>query len=148
MRLSRPKWLISLEAPQEQLLATVKSLALKNETGSLKRSTMIKYESLHFPKLLQPNAATEFCDHSDLEAIAAVVKGCTYSPPTDTATVAKGKLKELLRHHRGMAAGFNELGFAKEIAPKFQPKRALPRSSSFKTFWERLELKCPGNFQA
>jgi hypothetical protein len=85
---------------------------------------------------------------ADPEAIDAVVKGCNYSPPTNTASVAKGKLKELLRQHRGMAAGFNELGFAKEIAPKFQPKRALPRSTSFRTFWERLELKCRGNAQA
>ena len=64
MRRSTPKGLISLEASQEQLLATVKPLKRKNATGSLKTSKMIKYESLNFANLLQPNAATEFCDHS------------------------------------------------------------------------------------
>jgi hypothetical protein len=64
MRRSRPKGLISLETSQEQMLATVKPLALKNEPGSPETSKMIKYESLNFPNLLQPNAATEFCDHS------------------------------------------------------------------------------------
>jgi hypothetical protein len=61
---SMSEGLNSLEAYQEQLLATVKPLALKNEPGSVKTSQMIKYESLHFPNLLQPNATTKFCHNS------------------------------------------------------------------------------------
>jgi len=82
---------------------------------------------------------------ADAEAVRAVIKGCGYQVPPDTGSFAKGKLKQLLREHRGPAAGFNTLGFAKEIAPKFQPKRALPHSTSFKLFWERVELKCRPN---
>lgn len=66
---------------------------------------------------------------------------CTRVFP-DTGSFAKGKLKQLLREHRGAAAGFDTLGFAREIAPKFQAKRALPHSTSFKLFWERVDVKC------
>jgi hypothetical protein len=43
---------------------TVQPLALRNEPGWSKTSTMINYKGSNFPKMLQPNAATEFCDHS------------------------------------------------------------------------------------
>lgn len=79
---------------------------------------------------------------ADAEAIRSVIRGCSYAAPADTGVLAKGRLKQLLRQHRGQAAGFNELGFAKEIAPKFQPRRALPYSASFRLFWERIHLKC------
>jgi hypothetical protein len=69
---------------------------------------------------------------ADEQAIKAVIKGCTYTAPAETGTFAKGKVKQLIREHRGPTAGFNELGFAKEIAPKFGPARAVMRSQSFK----------------
>ncbi len=79
---------------------------------------------------------------ADEQAIQTVIKGCVYTAPTDTGALAKAKLKQLIKAHRGAGAGFNELGFAKEIAPKFSPKRALHHSASFKYFWNRLEEKC------
>ncbi len=79
---------------------------------------------------------------ADEQAIQAVIRGCGYTAPADTGVLDKGKLKQLIKQHRGRGAGFNEIGFAKEIAPKFNPKRALPHSASFKLFWDRLETKC------
>jgi hypothetical protein len=79
---------------------------------------------------------------ADEQAIQAVIKECDYTAPADTGALAKGKLKQLIRDYRGAGASFNEIGFAKEIAPKFSPKRAVGHSTSFKFVWERIEAIC------
>jgi hypothetical protein len=78
---------------------------------------------------------------ADSDAINAVIPGCTWSAPADTSSVAKGKLRFLLRNHLGRNAGFNEIDFAKTIAPKFSPHRARLHSASLRYFWELLESK-------
>lgn len=79
---------------------------------------------------------------ADEQAIQAVIKGCDYIVPDNTGAMAKGKLKQLIRDCQGVGASFNEIGFAKEIAPKFSPKRAVNHSASFRFVWERIEAKC------
>lgn len=78
---------------------------------------------------------------ADQEAIETVIPGCGYTAPADTGTLAKGKLKSLIKQTVGRHASFNEVDFAKRIAPVFSPKRALNQSKSFKYFWGVLEKK-------
>jgi len=78
---------------------------------------------------------------ADPDAINAVVPGCLYSAPTETSHLGKGKLRELLVSQLGRGAGFNEIAFAKGIAPKFSPQRALSHSSSFSYFWDVIESR-------
>jgi hypothetical protein len=78
---------------------------------------------------------------ADEVAINAVIPNCTWSTPVDTSSVAKGKVRSLIKNHLGRNAGFNEIDFAKSIAPKFDPGRARQHSASFCYFWELLELK-------
>ena len=78
---------------------------------------------------------------ADADAINAVIPGCTWSAPTDTSSFAKGKLRSLVKNHLGRNASFNEIDFAKTIAPKFDLSRARPHSASFRYFWELMESK-------
>lgn len=78
---------------------------------------------------------------ADADAINAVIPGCTWSAPTDTSSLAKSNLRSLIRNHLGKNAGFNEIDFAKTIAPKFDPTRARSHSASFRYFWELMESK-------
>jgi hypothetical protein len=79
---------------------------------------------------------------ADEQAIRAVLSGCTYAAPQDTSAHSKSTLKELIKSCRGRNVGFNELGFAKEIAPRFGPQRAISHSPSFKLFWDRISARC------
>jgi hypothetical protein len=78
---------------------------------------------------------------ADADAINAVISGCAWQSPPDTGSVAKGRLRTLVRSHFGRTATFNKIDFAKMMAPKFQPNRARPHSASFRYFWELLESK-------
>ena len=75
---------------------------------------------------------------ADGQAICALVPGCQYEAPADTRRFAKGKLRNLVKSYQGKHVSFNEIAFAKAIAPKFNPQRALPRSASLRYFWEAL----------
>jgi hypothetical protein len=76
---------------------------------------------------------------ADTAAIRAVMPGCDWEAPDDTCTSAKGRLRTLYKTHFGRQASFNEIAFAKDIAPKFNPNRAQPHSASFRYFWGILE---------
>jgi len=78
---------------------------------------------------------------ADAGAINAVIPGCAWIAPADTSSHAKGKLRALVKDNLGMNAGFNEINFAKSIAPKFDPSRARAHSASFRYFWELVESK-------
>jgi Domain of unknown function (DUF4276) len=78
---------------------------------------------------------------ADADAINAVISGCAWQSPPDTCSVAKGRLRTLIKNQLGRNASFNEIDFAKKIAPKFQPNRARPHSASFRYFWELVESK-------
>ena len=78
---------------------------------------------------------------ADADAINAVIPGCAWHPPPDTGSVAKGHLRSLVKSRLGKNASFNEIFFAKMIAPKFQPNRARPHSASFRYFWDLVESK-------
>jgi hypothetical protein len=78
---------------------------------------------------------------ADPDAINSVIPGCAWKALADTGSVAKGKLRALMKAHMGKKASFNEIAFAKEIAPKFSPNRARPNSASFRYFWGLVESK-------
>jgi hypothetical protein len=78
---------------------------------------------------------------ADADAINSVIPGCAWRALADTGTVAKGKLRGLVKTHLGKSATFNEIGFAKAIGPKFNPSRARPHSASFSYFWDLVESK-------
>lgn len=75
---------------------------------------------------------------ADTAAIHAVMPSCGWEAAEDTRTVAKGRLRKLYKAHFGKHASFNEIAFAKDIAPKFSPARALLHSESLRYFWETL----------
>ena len=70
-----------------------------------------------------------------------MIPGCTWIAPSETGLHAKGKLRSLIKKQLGINAGFNEIDFAKTIAPKFDPGRAGSRSASFCYFWQLVESK-------
>jgi hypothetical protein len=78
---------------------------------------------------------------ADSDAINAVIPGCVWRSPPDTSVVAKGRLRSLVKNQLGKNASFNEIDFAKMIAPKFQPNRARAHSASFHYFWKLIESK-------
>ena len=78
---------------------------------------------------------------ADAQAINAVIPGCAWSASADTKSVSKDKLRSLVKNHLGRNAGFNEIDFAKTIAPKFDPSRARAHSASFCYFWDLMESK-------
>lgn len=76
---------------------------------------------------------------ADAQAIHAVIQGSDYQAPADTSTYGKGKLRRHIRAMEGRRAAFNEIAFARDIAPKFSPNRARKCSNSFEYFWGILE---------
>jgi len=78
---------------------------------------------------------------ADAEAIHAVLPDCQWTAPNDTGSVAKGTVISLVRKKFVNGASFNEIDFAKTIAPRFDPSRARPHSASFRYFWDRMEAK-------
>ena len=76
---------------------------------------------------------------ADAAAIRAVIPDSDYEAPEDTAAFGKGKLQRHLRAVQGRHTIFNEIAFARDIAPKFSPNRARRHSSSFEYFWTILE---------
>jgi hypothetical protein len=78
---------------------------------------------------------------ADSAAINAVIPSCAWTASADTSSVAKGKVRMLVRNHLGRNTSFNEIDFAKSIAPKFDPNRARAYSASFRYFWELVEFK-------
>jgi len=78
---------------------------------------------------------------ADAEAINSVISGSAWQSPPDTNSVAKGRLRTLVKSQFGSNATFNEIDFAKMMAPKFNPNRARFHSTSFRYFWEIMESK-------
>jgi len=78
---------------------------------------------------------------ADAQAVNSLIPGSDWSSTADTCAVSKGRLRSLIKTHLGQNATFNEIDFAKRIAPKFHPDRARLNSASFRYFWELLESK-------
>lgn len=76
---------------------------------------------------------------ADGQAIREVIEGSDYESPADTSSDGKGKLLRAIRAVQGPQASFNEIDFAKKIAPKFSPRRARNHSMSFRYFWDIVE---------
>ena len=76
---------------------------------------------------------------ADEDAIKKVVPQSEYTVPADTGKHSKGTLKSIVKQTLGKSASFNEIDFAKRIAPAFSPKRARGHSKSFGYFWSILE---------
>lgn len=75
---------------------------------------------------------------ADAQAIASVIPGANWQSPPDTgACHGKNEIKQLLRT-QAPSMGYNEIQFAKLVAPKFTPARAEIHSGSFKHFWQRM----------
>lgn len=81
---------------------------------------------------------------ADADAINALIRGCSWQPPADTGGLAKGHLRTLIRQHLGRGAGLNEIAFAKDIAPRFNPVNARLHSASFRYFWDLLQSNATG----
>ncbi len=79
---------------------------------------------------------------ADEPAIVALLPNANYKAPTETAPLnAKARILELLRAQHGRQVGYNEIEFAKRVAPKFNPDEATKRSKSLAYFWERMSTR-------
>ena len=80
---------------------------------------------------------------ADAMAINAVIGGGSWAAPSDTASCnGKSEIAELLRAQSKAPIGYNEIDFAKSIAPKFSPRRAEDHSASFHYLWSRVSGVC------
>lgn len=78
---------------------------------------------------------------ADADAVRSVMPGSAWEVPEDRRPAAKGHLRKLFKSQFGKMAAFNEIAFAKDIAPKFSPARARQHSASFCYFWGTLEQR-------
>ena len=86
---------------------------------------------------------------ADAAAINTLLPQASYTAPSDTASLNPGKkLKALWKQQHGRNAAPNKIGFARMMAPKFDPEAAGQHSASFTYFWSRLTAACPGALQA
>ena len=75
---------------------------------------------------------------ADGDAIKVVLPKAEYAPPKETGNMgAEGKLKKLWRKQHGRIA-LNKIDFARQMAPRFNPRRASGHSASFKYFWNHV----------
>ena len=80
---------------------------------------------------------------ADAHAIQGAISGAVWSAPSDTSSChGKNEIKRLLQSRTKAAVGYNEIEFAKTIAPKFVPGRAQNHSGSFDYFWTRMTTAC------
>ena len=80
---------------------------------------------------------------ADAQAINAVIPGAHWQAPPETAACnGKREIEELIRSQSKTPIGYNEIDFAKSIAPKFGPGRAEGNSASFRYFWTRMSGIC------
>ena len=86
---------------------------------------------------------------ADAAAIKALLPQASYTAPGDTANLNPGQtLKPLWKQQYGRNAAPNKIGFARMMAPQFEPSRARQHSASFTYFWSRLAAACPSVLQA
>lgn len=78
---------------------------------------------------------------ADAEAVKSVIPGSSWDPPDDTRVLGKGRLRSLFKTNLGRQMSFNEINFAKTIAPVFKPARACSHSASFAYFWSLVASK-------
>ena len=86
---------------------------------------------------------------ADAAAIKALLPRASYAAPSDTASLnPKRTLKSLWQQQYGRNSSPNKIGFARMIAPKFDPEAARRHSASFTYFWSRLTAARQGALQA
>jgi len=79
---------------------------------------------------------------ADDQAIAAVLPKAAYSAPPETGELdPKEVIQRLWRQQYGRVA-FNKIEFAKKMAPRFDPTRAMGYSVSFAYSWGRIVSRC------
>lgn len=75
---------------------------------------------------------------ADTDAVQAVLPDAAIDTISNTDGVgAEGKIRQYWRDQYG-AGSPNKIDFARSIAPRFDPARAVERSPSFSFFWNRL----------
>lgn len=89
--------------------------------------------------LCAPVRNVEAWYQADEAGIRAVTGVMDYVVPADTDGKGKGTIRLLYAQLHGNQLAYNEIHFAKELAPKFDPAAARKRSPSFNYFWTRLE---------
>ena len=72
-------------------------------------------------------------------AINALLPRASYVAPDETATLnPKRELKALWKKQFGKNSAPNKIGFARMMAPRFDPEEGRKRSASFDYFWIRM----------
>lgn len=89
--------------------------------------------------LCAPIRNVEAWYQADEAGIRLVIEGTDYVVPPNTDGQGKGTIKLLYAALYGNQHAYNEIQFAKDLAPKFDPAAARLHSTSFNYFWTRLE---------
>ena len=78
---------------------------------------------------------------ADPFSINGLLPGANYSAPRETARVdPKRKLSQLWKKEFGQNSAPRKIGFARMMAPQFDPEVARHHSESFHYFWTRLTM--------
>jgi len=103
------------------------------------RKEFLKQRPERYLNLCAPIRNVEAWYQADEAGIRLVIEGTDYVVPPDTDGKGKGTIKSLYSALYGNQRAYNEIDFAEQLAPKFDPQGARQHSTSFNYFWTRLE---------
>jgi hypothetical protein len=112
---------------------------LRELFGEVERNEFLRSRPQRYLNLCAPIRNVEAWYQADEAGIRLVVEGTDYVVPADTDGKGKGSIRQLYAQLYGNLVTYNEIQFAKDLAPKFDPAAARLHSTSFNYFWTRLE---------
>lgn len=125
---------ILADKDKERCLTELRELFKEPEQVAFKFSRPERYLNL-----CAPIRNVEAWYQADEAGIRLVISGTDYVVPAETDGKGKGTIKLLYSAHYGNQVAYNEIQFAKDMAPLFDPAGARHHSTSFNYFWTRLE---------
>lgn len=125
---------ILADKDKERCLTELRELFKEPEQVAFKLPRAQRYLNL-----CAPIRNVEAWYQADEAGIRLVIEGTDYVVPADTDGKGKGGIAKLYAALYGNRVAYNEIQFAKDLAPLFDPAAARQHSTSFNYFWTRLE---------
>lgn len=125
---------ILADKDKERCLTELRELFKQAEQDAFKLPRPERYLNL-----CAPIRNVEAWYQADEAGIRSVVGAMDYTVPAETDGKGKGAIRQLYSELYGNRVAYNEIQFAKDMAPLFDPAAARQHSTSFNYFWTRLE---------
>jgi len=103
------------------------------------RAAFVLPRATRYLNLCAPVRNVEAWYQADEAATRSVTGAMDYVVPAETDGKGKGTIRLLYSALYGNLVAYNEIQFAKDMAPLFDPAAARQHSTSFNYFWTRLE---------